>query len=151
ANAAAAGRAGFGLGGLLGLLALPEDLVDLLDGLEQLVALLGVDAVLGLAGQLGGLPEVLVEFGVLLEVLGLEVVGPQHPEVVLAELSPLLLDEDGPLLEHLVIAVLELLGDGLRRLGLDAGLGRVVHAAGQVAVGVHLERRAYTVNDGDQS
>ena len=47
-------------------------------------------------------PAVLVAFqnsscscGVLLQVLGLEVVGPQHPQVVLDEVGPLLLDEDG--------------------------------------------------------
>ena len=51
-------------------------------------------------GRLGGLPEQLVQLGVLLEVLGLEVVGPQHPQVVLDQVGPLLLDEDGPLLEH---------------------------------------------------
>jgi hypothetical protein len=71
--------------------------------------------------------------------------------VVLAEFGPLLLDEDGPLLEDVVVALLELLGDGLHRLGLDAGLGRVVHTAGKVAVGAHVERGADAVNDGDQT
>src|SRR4051812_8351690 len=71
-----------GLGGLLGC---PEDLVDALDEVEELLALLGVHRLLGLAGLLGGLPEQLVQLGMLLDVLGLEVVGPEHPEVMLDE------------------------------------------------------------------
>ena len=75
--------------------------------------------------------------GILLQVLGLEVVGPQHPQVVLDQLGPLLLDHDGPGLEGLVVGGVVLLDGALDRLGLDAGLSRVVDAAGQVAVGVH--------------
>ena len=48
----------------------------------------------GRAGQLGGLVEQRVQLRVLLEVRGLEVVGPQHPQVVLDQLGALLLDED---------------------------------------------------------
>src|SRR5580698_6768174 len=67
---------------LLALLGLPEDLGDLLDLAQQLVRLLDRAAALGAArpGQLGGLVEQLVELRVLLEVGGLEVVGPQHPQ-----------------------------------------------------------------------
>ena len=54
---------------------------------------------------LGGVPEEGVEVGVLLEVLGLEVVGPQHPEVVLDHVGPLFLDDDGPLPERLVLRI----------------------------------------------
>ena len=92
-------------------------------------------------------PAVLVAFqkrscscGVLLQVLGLEVVGPQDPQVVLDQVGPLLLDEDGPALEDLVVRGVELLHAPLHRLGLDAGLGRVVDAAGEVAVGVGRHR-----------
>src|SRR5207248_10667012 len=79
------------------LLGLPEDLGDLLDLTEQLVGRADVHAALGAtgAGQLGRLVEQLVQLGVLLEVRRLEVVGPQHPQVVLDQLRPLLLDHNG--------------------------------------------------------
>ena len=60
----------------------------------------------GGAGQLGGLVEQAVQLGVLLEVRGLEVVGPQHPEVVLDQLGPLLLDQDGAGAEDRVLVAL---------------------------------------------
>ena len=66
----------------------------------------------------------------LLEVLGLEVVGPQHPEVVLDQVGPLFLDDDGPLPERLVLRIVVLLDGPLHRFGLDAGLGGVVDTAG---------------------
>src|SRR3954453_9579331 len=67
------------------LLGLPEDLGDLVDLGEQLVGHVAVEGALGAggAGELGGLVDQGVQLGVLLEVRGLEVVGPQHPEVVL--------------------------------------------------------------------
>jgi hypothetical protein len=92
--------------------------------------------VLGLAGLLGRLPEQVVQVGELLEVLGLEVVGPQHPQVMLDQLATLLLDDDGALPEQRVVGGVVLLDDLGHRLGLDPGLGRVVHATRQVAVGV---------------
>ena len=52
-----------------------------------------IGRVLGLARGLRRLPEQLVQLGVLLQVGGLEIVGPQHPEVVLHQLGPLLFDE----------------------------------------------------------
>jgi hypothetical protein len=70
-----------------------------------------------------------VEVGELLEVLGLEVVGPQHPQVVLHQVGALLLDEDGALAEDRIVVVLVLLLAVADRLRLDAGLGGVVHAA----------------------
>ena len=48
----------------------------------------------GRAGELGRLVDEGVQLGVLLEVRGLEVVGPQHPQVVLDQLGALLLDQD---------------------------------------------------------
>src|SRR3954471_17631703 len=117
-------------------LRLPEDLVDLGDVVQQLLALGGVHAALaaGRAGLLGGLVEQFVQLRVLLEVRRLEVVRPQHPQVVLDQVGPLLLDQDRPGAERRVLIGLVLLLDGLDGLGLDAGLGRVVHAAGEVAV-----------------
>jgi len=53
--------------------------------------------------------------GVLLEVLGLEVVGPQHPQVMLDQIGPLLFDDDGPLLEDRVVRAVELLHARLHR------------------------------------
>ena len=47
----------------------------------------------GGAGLLGGAVEQVVQLRVLLEVRRLEVVGPQHPEVVLDQLGALLLDD----------------------------------------------------------
>ena len=91
------------------------------------------------AGQLGGLVDELVQLRVLLEVRGLEVVGPQHPQVVLDQLGALLLDQDRAGAEVGVVVVGDLGDDGLDRLGLDAGLGGVVDAAGQVAVGGDLD------------
>src|SRR5215467_13438528 len=120
------------------LLGLPEDLVDLLDLGEQLVGLRHVDAALGAgrASQLGGLVEQRVQLRVLREVRGLEVVGPQYPQVVLDQLGPLFLDDQRAGLERWVFTVLVLLADGLDGLGLDACLRRVVDPAGEVAVRV---------------
>jgi hypothetical protein len=68
------------------------------------------------------------------EVLGLEVVVPEHIEVVLDQLGALFLDGDrpGPVGDVLVSGVF--LDDAVAGLGLDAGLLRVVDAARQVAV-----------------
>src|SRR3984957_18100991 len=120
------------------LLGLPEDLGDLLDLGEQLVGRLDVDRALGAACacELGGLVEQRVQLRVLLEVRRLEVVRPQHPQVVLDELGALLLDKDGASPERRVLVRGVLLRDRLDGLRLDKRLGRVVDAAGQVAVGV---------------
>src|SRR6266498_202296 len=83
------------------LLGLPEDRVDLLDEAEELPALRRVLRLLRVAGGLRGLPEEVVELGVRLEVLGLEVVGPQDPQMVLHQVRPLLRDEEAPGLEVL--------------------------------------------------
>src|SRR3954451_21034742 len=119
-----------------GLLRLPEDLVDLGDLLQQLLGLARVDGALAArgTGELRRLVEQLVQVGVLLEVRRLEVVGPQHPQMVLHELGPLLLDEQRASAEDGVLVALVLLADRLHRLGLDARLRRVVDAAGQVTV-----------------
>ena len=100
-----------------------------------------VVGLLHLARRLRRLPEQVAQLGVLGLVLGLEVVGPQHPQVVLDQVGPLLFDEDRPGLERLVVRRVVLLLDGLDRLGLDAGLGRVVDTARKVAVGVDGGRR----------
>ena len=70
-------------------LGLPEDLGDLVDLDEQLVGHGDVVAALRATrtGQLGRLVEQGVQLRVLLEVRGLEVVGPQHPEVVLDQVG----------------------------------------------------------------
>ena len=95
-----------------GLLGLPEDLGDLVDLRQQLVGDGLVERALGAAcaRELGRLVEELVELRVLLEVRGLEVVRPEHPQVVLDELGPLLLDEDRPGLEDRVVRRVVLLG-----------------------------------------
>src|SRR3954452_25203222 len=125
-----------------GLLGLPEDLRDLVDLGEQLVGLAGVHLALGAGGtgQLGGLVDEGVQLGVLLEVRRLEVVGPQHPEVVFDELGALLLDQDRAGPEVGVVIVGDLGDDRLHRLRLDPRLGRVVDAAGKVAVGRDVDR-----------
>src|SRR6476469_6486032 len=73
---------------LSGLLGLPEDFRNLVDLRQQVVGDLGVEGALGAGrtGQLGGLVDELMQLRVLLEVRRLEVVGPEHPEVVLDEL-----------------------------------------------------------------
>src|SRR5580658_9574480 len=78
---------------LSGLLGLPEDLADLVDLGKELVGGGDVGAALRAAGarQLRGLVEELVQLRVLLEVRRLEIVGPQHPQMVLDQVRPLLL------------------------------------------------------------
>src|ERR1022692_4311138 len=120
-----------------GLLRLPEDLVNLVDPGQQLVRSGHVGAALGAAataGQLGGFVEQLVQLRVLLEVWRLEVVRPQHPQMVLDEFGPLLLDQQGAGPERRVVVVVVLLDDCFNGLGLDPGLGRIIDTAGQVAV-----------------
>src|ERR1044072_1621953 len=136
-----------------GLLRLPEDLVDLGDLVEQLLRLPGVGRALraGRTGQLGRLVEQLVQPGGLLEVRGLEVVGPQHPEVVLDQLGPLLLDQDRAGAELGVLIAGVLLDDRLARLGLDAGLSRVVDAARQVAVSRDHGGAGQVLQSGEQT
>jgi hypothetical protein len=70
----------------------PEDLID--RG-EQLLGRASVGAALGPGppGEFGGLVEQLVQLRVLLEVRSLEIVGPQHPQVVFDQLGPLFLDD----------------------------------------------------------
>ena len=63
------------------------------------------------ARQLGGLVEQPVQVRVLLEMRRLEVVGPQHPQVVLDELGPLLLDLQRADTEGRVVVLLVLLAD----------------------------------------
>src|SRR6266851_9130123 len=121
------------------LLRLPEDLVDVLDLGQQRVGRGHIGAALraaATAGQLGSLVEQLVQLRVLLEVRRLEVVRPQHPQMVLHEFGPLLLDQQSAGPECRVVVVVVLLDDRLDGLGLDPGLGWIIDAAGQVAVSV---------------
>src|SRR3954469_12770276 len=118
-------------------LGLPEDLRDLVDRVEQLLSLPRVLRLLRCAGFLRRIPEQVVQVLVLLEVLRLEVVGPQHPQVLLHEVGALFLDQDRALLEDRVVAALVLLLARLDRLGLDAGLCGVVDAARQIAMRVN--------------
>ena len=60
----------------------------------------------------------------------------------LASSRALLLDDEAAGPEDLIRGREVLLDDAVARLGLDAGLGRVVHAAGDVAVGVGDPARA---------
>src|SRR5205085_2914319 len=126
------------------LLGLPEDVRDLTDIVQEFLAGLRVGRTLGAGGTggLGGLVEQLVKLRVRLEVRRLEVVRPQHPEVVLDQVGALLLDLDRALAELRVVAVLVLLLDHVHRLGLDAGLSRVVDATREVAVSGGLQTRA---------
>src|SRR5262245_58723990 len=80
-------------GGRLALLGLPEHLVDLSDRVEQLLTLGRVGRLLRRARLLGRRPEQVVQLRVLLEVSGGEVVGPEHPQVVLHEVGALFLDD----------------------------------------------------------
>jgi len=82
---------------------------------------------------------------------GLEVVRPEHPEVVLDEVGALLFDQDGPGLEDLVGGGVELLHDGFDRFGFDPRLGRVIDTARQVTVGVDGRRAAHAVEQGEQT
>ena len=81
-----------------------------------------------------GLPEQLVQVGERREVIGGEEVGPQDHQVVLGLLGPLLLDDHSALTEHLVVALVVLLGGLDHRQCLDLRLRRVVHPAVQIAV-----------------
>src|SRR6266536_3910072 len=138
-----------------GLLCLPENLVDLADQVEQLLALAWVLRFLCDSGFLGGIPEEVVELWVLLRVLGLEVVRPKDPQMVLHEVRPLFLDDEAPRLvilcglvgRLLAVGVLIALLDGLDGFGLDTRLRRVVDATGQVAVRVDDACGAKQISD----
>src|SRR5215469_6701645 len=120
----------------LGLLGLPEDLADFLNLAQQLVRFADVHVALGpgSAGHLGGVVEQLVQLRVLREVRRLEVVRPEHPQMVLNELGPLLLNDEAAGAELWVGVVLVLLDNGFYGLGLDARLRGVVDAARKVTV-----------------
>ena len=66
----------------------------------------------------------------------LEVVGPQHPQVMLDQLRTLLLDDQAARPELRIGVLLVLLNDGLDGLRLDPGLRWVIDSARQVTVGV---------------
>jgi hypothetical protein len=116
------------------LLGRPEDLGDGVDLTQQAVGDRDVVSLLRFAGGLGGLPKEFVEIRVLLKVLGLEVVGPQNPQVMLDEFAALFFDEQRAHLEVVVARRVELLHAALDRLRFDPRLRWVVHATRQVAV-----------------
>src|SRR5687768_1695455 len=124
----------------------PEDVADLLHRSLEIRGSLRIDALLVLAAQLRGLPERVVEVRVLLEVLRLEVVGPEDEQLLLAELRVLLLhvDRADVVVPVRVVTALERreLLDHLRD-GLGGGLcaGRIVDAARDVAVRVRGRTR----------
>src|SRR4051794_12874193 len=121
--------------------------VDLVDEIEQLLRVRDVGRRLGLRDLLGRVPEQLVEVRDGLEVLGLEVVVPQDVEVVLHEVRALFLDVDGAGAERRILVGGVLLDNPVDGLGLDAGLLRVVDAAGQVAVRVRDGLRGEDAGD----
>src|SRR5665811_2357905 len=140
------------------LLGLPEDHGDFVDLGQQVVGHRNVPRGLGAAGsgELGGLVEQCVQLRVLLEVRRLEVVGPQHPQVVFDQVRALFLDDEGAGLEVGIAGGGSLDHAGLDGLGLDLGLGRVVDSAGQVAVGADLngsgkQTREHVVGPFDES
>src|SRR5580698_5780999 len=67
----------------LGLFGGVEDFGDFGDEVEEFLTVGRVDRMLGGACGLGGAPHEVVEIRVLFNVLGFEVIGPQHPEVAL--------------------------------------------------------------------
>ena len=120
----------------LGLLGLPEDVGDLVDRLEQLLGDGDVGRLLDVTRAVHAVPEQLVQIRELLEVLLGEEVRPQHHQVMLDLLGALLLDDDRAGAEVVIVGVVELLQRLQARKRLDLGLGGIVDAAVQVAVGM---------------
>src|SRR5580692_8021730 len=71
----------------------PEEFCDGVDLAQETVGDVDVVGLLRVAGALGRHPEEVVKVRELLQVFELEVVGPQHPEVMLHEVGAFLLDE----------------------------------------------------------
>ena len=106
---------------------------------EQFLSGGGVGVMLGLPSLLGGTPEEIVKAGMGFEMLGLEVICPEHPEMALHELGPFVFNDDAPHAKDfvgLIGILLIFLADGEDRFGLNPGLGGIIHAARQVAVSV---------------
>ena len=125
-----------------GLLRLLEDPIDLGNALRAVGSTTAVSQVfLASPAALVVVQTSSCSSGKPLGVLGLEVVGPQHPEVVLHGLRPLFFDHDeARWQEHGIVGHVELLHAGLHRLRLDTSLRGVVDAARQVAVSEHGAR-----------
>src|SRR5438552_9625545 len=140
-----AGAAGYP-GLLLAARLLPGG-IDFVDQVEKLLCVGLVDGSLDLGRLLRRIPEQLVQVRDGRDVLGLEVVVPQHIEVLLHEVGPLLLDVDCARPKDRVGAGLVLLDDLVAGLGLDTGLLRVVDAAWQVTVRVSGGRRPQPTGD----
>src|SRR6266581_5176172 len=104
----------------LGAAGLGPDVRDLVDHVEKGLGLAEVKRALDLGALLRRLPAEFGDLGVLLDVLGLEVVAPEDVDVVLGELGPLLFDDDRTGLELLVARRVVLLDDLVARLRFDA-------------------------------
>lgn len=88
-----------------------------------------------------------MQVGELLQVLWLEVVSPQNPEVLLDHVGPLFLDHEGPGDEVMVIGSSDFFLRSLDTLGFDPCLCGVVDATGQVAVSGNGRRRRNAVSE----
>src|ERR671936_995226 len=132
---------------LLGTAELLPHVADLVDHVDQFLRLGDVEALLHLRALLRCLPADLVQIRELLHVLRLEVVVPQHVDVMLRELRALLLHDDAALAELLVVRGVVLLEDLVAGLRFDARLVGIVNAAWDVAVRVrHMRWREQTTN-----
>ena len=95
------------------LLGGPEDLGNRVDFAQEAIGHGNVVGLLSFPSALSGLPKEVVQRGVGFEVLGLEVVSPQNPEVVLHQFGTLFLDTGSADLEVGVAASRVLFHAGL--------------------------------------
>jgi len=114
----------------------PKDGTDLIYEVDQLFSSFDAHRLLGGARRLGRLPEQAVQTRRRVDVVRLEEVGPQDPQMMLDELCPLVLDGNTSLSEYVIVGVVVFLTCFEHRLRLDSCLGRVVDAAHEVAVSV---------------
>ena len=125
----------------------PEDLGNTVNFGEQTITNGDVIGLLCLTGSFGGLPEQVVQVGVRSQVLGLKVVSPKNPKVVLHEVGSLFFDERCTYFEIGVArrgVLFHARFDGLR---FEFGLRRVVDTARQVTVGKDGERCGVPVKE----
>src|ERR1035437_9143276 len=122
------------------LLGRPEEFGDGVDLTEEPIGDRNVIGLLGVTGGLRRHPKQIVEVRELLQVLDLEVVGPEDPEVVLDQVATLFFDDRGADLEVSITRRVVLLHASLYRLRFDPRLRGVVHATRQVTVRRRDER-----------
>ena len=118
----------------------PEDLGNTVNFGEQTITNGDVIGLLCLTGSFGGLPEQVVQVGMRSQVLGLKVVSPKNPKVVLHEVGSLFFDERCTYFEIGVARRGVLFHARFDGLSFEFGLRRVVDTAGQVTVGKYGER-----------